>query len=138
MNNVSNGRTLADVVATMKEDAKEFVQTRVQLLKIELQQKAGALRVAALLAAVAIVLLGTAYILLTLALAALVAAALADNPYHWVFGFLTIAVLWLLAGGMAAYFAKREFDIRGVLPRRTIEVLKADKLWLQNEARNQL
>ncbi|MGC2820742.1 MAG: phage holin family protein [Candidatus Sulfotelmatobacter sp.] len=138
MNNVSNGRTLADVVATMKEDAKEFVQTRVQLLKIELQQKAGALRVAALLAAVAIVLLGTAYLLLTLALAALVAAALADNPYHWVFGFLTIAVLWLLAGGMAAYFAKREFDIRGVLPRRTIEVLKADKLWLQNEARNQL
>ena len=138
MNNVSNGRTLADVVATTKEDATEFVQTRVQLLKIELQQKAGALRVAALLAAVAIVLLGTAYILLTLALAALVAAALADNPYHWVFGFLTIAVLWLLAGGMAAYFAKREFDIRGVLPRRTIEVLKADKLWLQNEARNQL
>jgi uncharacterized membrane protein YqjE len=138
MNNVPNGRTLADVVATMKEEAKEFVQTRVQLLKIELLQKAGALKAVALLAAVAIVLLGTAYLLLTLALAALVAAALADSPYHWVFGFLTIAVLWLLAGGMAAYFAKREFELRGVLPRRTIEVLKADKLWLQNEARNQL
>jgi uncharacterized membrane protein YqjE len=138
MNNVHNGRTLADVVATMKEEAKEFVQTRIQLLKIELQQKVGTLKAAALLAAVAIVLLSTAYLLLTLALAALVATALADNPYHWVFGFLTIAVLWSLAGGMAAYFAKREFQLRGVLPRRTIGVLKADKLWLQNEARSQL
>jgi uncharacterized membrane protein YqjE len=138
MNNVPNGRTLADVVATMKEEAKEFVQTRVQLLKIELQQKAGVLKVAALLAAIAIALLSTAYLLLTLALAALVAVALAHNPYHWVFGFLTIAILWSLGGGLAAYFAKREFELRGVLPRRTIEVLRADKLWLQNEARNQL
>ncbi|MFZ0293133.1 MAG: phage holin family protein [Candidatus Sulfotelmatobacter sp.] len=137
MNNVPNGRTLADVVATIKEEAKEFVQTRVQLFKIELQQKFGVLKVAALLVTVAIVLWGTAFLLLTFALAALVAAALANNPYHWVFGFLSIAVLWSLVGGVAAYLAKREFQLRGVLPTRTIEVLKADKLWLQNEARNQ-
>ncbi|MGA9511452.1 MAG: phage holin family protein [Candidatus Sulfotelmatobacter sp.] len=138
MNNVPNGRTLADVVATIKEEAKEFIQTRVQLFKIELQQKFGVLKVAALLATVAIALWGIAFLLLTFALAALVATALADNPYHWVFGFLAVAILWSLAGGLAAYFAKREFELRGVLPKRTIEVLKADKLWLQNEARNQL
>ena len=137
MHSIPNGRTLADVVSTIKDELKEFAQTRLQLLKVELQQKFGLLKIAALLAAVAVVLLSTAYLLLTFALAALVAALLVDSPYHWFFGFLTIAVLWSLLGGVAGYFAKREFELRGIMPRRTIEVLRGDKIWLQSEARNQ-
>ncbi len=138
MHSIPNGRTLAQVVADIKEEFKDFVQTRLQLFKTETQQKLELLKVAAVLAGVALVMLATAYILITVGLVAVVAAIFADNPYHWVFGFFGVAILWGLIGGIAAYFAKREFALKGIVPRRTFEVLKNDKIWLQHEAKEQL
>lgn len=138
MHSVANGRTLAEVVADMKEEIKEFAQTRIRLFKAESQQKLALLKGAALLTAVAIVFLASAYLLFTVGLVALIAALLADNPYRWVFGFFGVALLWAVVGGIAAYFAKREFALKGIMPTRTLEVLKGDKIWIQHEAKNQL
>jgi uncharacterized membrane protein YqjE len=138
MNNGSKARTLTEMVSTIKEEVIQFAQTRIRLFKVELQQKLALLKIATLLGAIAVVLLSTAYLLITLGLVALVAAALADSPYRWVFGFLAVAILFTILGGIAAYFAKLEFALKGIVPRRTIEVLKGDKIWLQSEARNQL
>ena len=138
MHSVANGRTFAEVVAEMKEEIRDFAQTRIRLFKAEAQQKLALLKVAALLAVVAVVMLATAYLLLTVGLAALIAAILTNNPYRWVFGFFGVALLWAVVGGIAAYFAKREFALKGIVPRRTLEVLKADKIWIQREAKNQL
>lgn len=138
MHSVANGRTLAEVMAEIKDEIKDFAQTRIRLFKAESQQKLAILKVAAILAAVAVVMLATAYLLLTVGLAALIAALLTDNPYRWVFGFFGVALLWAVVGGIAAYFAKREFALKGIVPTRTIEVLKGDKIWIQHEAKNQL
>jgi len=138
MHSVANGRTLAEVVADMKEEIKEFAQTRIRLFKAECQQKLALLKGAALLTAVAIVFLASAYLLFTVGLVALIAALLADNPYRWVFGFFGVALLWAVVGGIAAYYAKREFALKGIMPTRTLEVLKGDKIWIQHEAKNQL
>jgi uncharacterized membrane protein YqjE len=135
MHSVANGRSLAQVVADIKEELKDFVQTRFQLFKAEFTEKLALLKIAALLAVVALVLLATAYLLLTVGLVAVIAAVFAGNPYRWVFGFVGVAVLWAILGGVAAYFAKREFALKGIVPRRTFEVLKGDKIWLQHEAR---
>jgi uncharacterized membrane protein YqjE len=136
MNNISKGRTLTEVVATIKEEVIQLAETRIRLFKVESQQKIALLKIAALLGAIALVLLSTAYLLIALGLVAFVATALADSPYRWVFGFLAVAILSFILGGIAAYFAKREFALKGIVPRRTIEVLKGDKIWLQSEARN--
>jgi uncharacterized membrane protein YqjE len=138
MHSVANGRTLAELVAEMKEEIKEFAQTRIRLFKAESQEKLALLKVAGVLAAVAVVFLASAYLLFTVGLVALIAAFLAGNPYRWVFGFFGVALLWAVVGGIAAYFAKREFALKGIVPRRTIEVLKADKIWIQHEAKNHL
>ena len=134
MHSIPNGRSLAQVVADIKEEFQDFVQTRIKLFKTETQQKLQLLKVAAVLAGLAIVMLATAYILLTVGLVAVIAALLANNPYHWVFGFFGVAILWGLIGGIAAYFAKREFALKGIVPRRTFEVLRNDKIWMQHEA----
>ena len=55
MHSIPNGRSLAQVVADIKEEFKDFVQTRVQLFKTETQQKLELLKVAAVLAGVALV-----------------------------------------------------------------------------------
>lgn len=134
MNSVENDRSFAEILATIREELREFVQTRMSLFKLELQEKLKTLKIAAPLAAIAGLLLATAYLLLTLALVALVAALFGKSPYHWVFGFLTVGVLWFILGGVAAFFAKREFAMKELLPKRTIEVLRGDKIWIQSEA----
>ena len=138
MHSVANGRTFAEVVAEIKEEIKDFAQTRIRLFKAEFQQKLALLKVAAFLAGVAVIFLATAYLLLTVGLVALIAAVLVDNPYRWVFGFFGVGLLWAVVGGIAAYFAKREFARKGILPTRTLGVLKGDKIWIQREAKNRL
>jgi uncharacterized membrane protein YbhN (UPF0104 family) len=74
--------------------------------------------------------------MLSVALAALVAVAFWGSPYAWFFGFLIIGLLWTIMATMLAIAAVRQF--RDVTPKRTIQVLKEDKIWLQHEARNQI
>ena len=134
---VENGRSLAAIVADMKEELRQFVQIRIEMLKQELHEKSARLKLAAPLAAVGMVLLGTAYLLITLSLVPAVSAAFANRPYRWFFGFLIVGFVWALLGGVAAYFAKRELELKTLAPRRTIEVLKGDKVWLQREIKKQ-
>ena len=135
---ISNGRSLAAIITEMKEELKDLVKTRIEMFRAELQEKLKMLKIAAPLAGLGALLLGTAYLLFTMALVGLVVAFFRDNPYRWFFAFAAVAVLWTLLGGIAAYFAKREFELKGLMPRKTIEVLKEDKLWIQAEAKNQL
>jgi uncharacterized membrane protein YqjE len=132
---VKNGRSLAAILSDMKSELQEFAQTRIALLKRELQEKTAALKSALPLAAVGTLLLSTAFLLLSVALAALVATAFADNPYRWFFGCLAIAVLWAIGGAGALYAVKRRLSRQSMVPQKTIEVLSGDKTWIQNEAR---
>jgi len=138
MYRVPNARTWAEIAADIKEEIKDFTQTRVQLFKTEFGQKLALLKVTVILAGVAVVFLLTAYLFLTIGLAALIAAVFFDHQYRWVYGFFGVALLWALMGGIAAFFAKREFAFKGIVPRRTLEVLKGDKIWLQSEAKYHL
>lgn len=131
-------RNLASLVAEIRDEVKEFAETRIAMLKAELQEKAAAAKVWGPLAAGAFLLLGTAYLLITLASVSLIAAVLTNNPFRWAIGFAVIAVLWALAGGLLAYLAKKKLANSGMFPNKTVEVLKADKVWLQREAKNQI
>jgi uncharacterized membrane protein YqjE len=133
---LKNGRSVSTIVSEMKEDLKEFVQTRIEMLKRELQEKLARLKIAGPLAGAALVLILTAYLLITMALAALVAAFLPANPFRWAIGFGAVGVLWGLLGLAAAYMAKRELEPKTLAPKRTISVLKGDKIWLQREVKN--
>ena len=136
MNQQNNGRSVAAVLADTKEELKQFVETRIAMLKTELREKLKTLKIAAPLAAIGLVLLTTAYLLFTLSLVGLVFAFLPDNAYRWCLAFLAVAVLWSILGGVAAYFAKREFELKGLLPNQTIRVLKGDKAWIQSEVKS--
>jgi len=132
---VKNGRSLAAILTDMKSELQEFAQTRIALLKREIQEKTEALKSALPLAVVGSLLLSTAFLLLSIALAALVATAFPDNPYRWFFGCLAIAILWASGGAGALYAVKRRLSRQSMVPQKTIEVLSGDKTWIKNEAR---
>ena len=134
-NEVHNGKNLTLLLAELKQEVQDFIQTRLTMLKVELQEKVRTLKAAAPLAVIGGLLLLTAFLLFTLALVALVFVFLPDNAYRWFLAFLAIAVLWSILGGIAAYLAKRELEVKGLLPKRTVEVLKEDKLWIQSEVK---
>ena len=133
---LNHDRTLAAITSEIKEEAASFVGTRVRMIKAELKESLGALKIGVPLAALALGLFAAAALLFTAAGVALVASAFTGNPYAWFFGFVIVGFLWAIFGATAAFFALGQF--RGRFPKRTMEVLKADKIWLQKEARSHL
>ncbi|MBV9342024.1 MAG: phage holin family protein [Acidobacteria bacterium] len=127
-------RSLGEIVTEIKREVKEFLNTRLEMVRVEIHEAVRAGRIGLPLFVLALGLIAIASLMFTLALVALVASAFAGSPYAWFFAFAIVGILWTVAGAIAAFFAYNEF--RGRFPKRTMEVLKADKLWLQSEIRS--
>jgi len=132
---VNPRQSFSAVLSEMKQQVQDFVQTRFTILQGELQEKVRALQVAAPLAAVGVLLLLIAYLLFTFAITAVVFVFLPESVFRWSLAFLAVSVLWCVLGGIATYFAKRELEMKNLLPKRTVEVLKEDRVWIQSEVR---
>lgn len=135
---VHDHRNVAGIVAEIRDEVSSFIQTRLEMLQAELRDAKTAIKTALPLAAMAIGLLATGYLLLTAAVVSLVVVAFGDNPYRWFFAFLVIGVLWTIGGAVFAYFTLNEFRTNSIFPKKTMQVLKADKNWLRSEARGNL
>jgi len=137
-NHLHNGRTVGSILSDTKEELKDFLETRIAMLRTELGEKMAMLKAAAPLAVVGALFLLTAYMLFSLGLVGVIVALLHENPYRWCIGFFAIAVLWGIVGGICAYMAMREFQVKELMPKRTMQVLKEDKMWLQSEVRSRV
>jgi uncharacterized membrane protein YqjE len=135
---VTQERSLAAIISDIREEFKGFLNTRLEMAKSEFHETAVAARVGVPLAVLALALLGTGFLLFTAALVVLVASAFAANPYAWFFAFAIVGFLWVAMGAGAGFFAYKAFRRKGTFPKRTVEVLRADKVWLQSEARSTL
>lgn len=133
---VGNGsRSLAAILSDIAEELKESLNTRLQMIKAELHETLTAVSIALPLGLLALVLAGTGFLLLTGAVVVLVAFAFSGSPHAWFYAFIIVGVVWTAFGGTAAFFAYNEFRSKGKFPKHTVEVLKADKVWIESEAR---
>lgn len=130
-------KSIAAIAAEIKQELKQFVDTRIAMFKTELREKASHWKAAAPLAGVGVVLISTAYLLLTLSLVAL-AAVFIQSDYRWFLAFLGVGILWALLGAVAVYIAYREMQLSRLVPEKTVAILKGDKMWLQRELRKQI
>jgi len=139
MNNRENhhARSLADIAVEMKQEIVDFAETRIEMLKSELRDNLSHWKIAAPLTAVTILLFGTAYLLFTGALVVLVAVLIGSTPYTWVLALLIVGALCSMGGILGLWLAKREVHAAHLVPQKTVELLKEDKAWLQQEARMQ-
>lgn len=130
-----NEKSIGTVVSETKQELKEFIQTRVAMLKTEYVEKVRTWKYAIPMLLGAFALLLAAWIVLTFAIVALLAGIFQPSPYAWLFGGLIVGVAYLLMGLAVGWFAYSELSSVGVAPQRTMEVLKQDQVWIQNEAR---
>jgi uncharacterized membrane protein YqjE len=129
--NVQNGRTLQSTLQDIKNELKEFVQTRFDILKNEMQQKMSAYKAALPMAIVAALLLATTWFLLTGAIVAAIALALG-----WPAAFAIVAGAYLIFGVLIGWLAYKEVTAQSMKPERTLQVLKQDQIWIQQEAKS--
>ncbi len=133
-----NGKTLAGLFAATKDELKDFVQTRIAMLKSEMKDKVAAWKVALPLILIALVFAVTGWLVLTACLIAAIAVAFYGSPWAYTFATLIVGVAYVLIATLTASFALRGLRESGLAPKRTLRVLKADQAWLASEARSQV
>jgi hypothetical protein len=112
--NVQNGRTLQGTLQEIKDELKEFVQTRFDILKNEMQQKISAFKAALPMAVIALLLLATTWFLITGAIVAAIALALG-----WPVAFAIVGGAYLIFGALIGWLAYKEVTAQSMKPERT-------------------
>jgi hypothetical protein len=134
--NVKQDAGNRSVIAELIGEIEQFVQTH-DLVKVEIRQRLPHLLNAARLGLAGSLLLVTGYLFLAIAVIVLIASAFPENLYRWFFGFLIVGIISVGFGAIGAFLAKSEFDIKSILPERTLKVVKRDKDWVSEQAQEQ-
>ena len=133
-----NKSPIGQVASELKNDARDFFSTRLQMLSQEMGEKIKIWKAAVPMLAIALALGGMAFVVFTFALVSFLAALLAPSEYAWCYGALIVAAFYFVASFGAYHFGRRELSQTGLAPTRTLKVLKEDQIWIQNEARSQV
>ena len=128
-------KSLATILAETREELKEFVATRVGILKAEIDEKIRTWKYVVPLLLVAGALLLAGWMALTFALMALLHGVFLPSPYAWLWAGLIVGGAYVVLGIAIGWFAYSEISAAGITPTRTLQVLKQDQVWIQNEAR---
>jgi len=132
---VLNEKSIREIVNETKADLKQFFATRIELLKAEIQEKARSLKISVPLLIGAAFLILTAWMTLTFSLVALVRAWFVTSAYAWAIAGFIVTALYVLAGGIVGVVGYAELKSATMVPKRTLMVLKEDKLWIDEERR---
>ena len=138
MLNEIHDKSLGTVISELKLELAEFIQTRYLMLSSEVKTKLSHLKTVAPLVAIALALCAAGFLVLSAALVAVVAIAFGGGIEAWAMSAGIVGGAYLILGGLAGVFAWRQISNFDLAPTRTINVLKQDQVWLQNEARSQL
>lgn len=115
----------------LRDDLKEFISTRVQILVREMNDKLAAIKIALPFALVAIACAVMALFVLTGALVYVIALGIGTG-----YALLAVGLFYLLVTVIFGGLAYREITAQSMAPKKTIHVLKEDQTWLQKEARS--
>lgn len=128
-------KSIATILAETKDELKQFVTTRVNILKAEMDEKISRLKSVIPLAIVAVMFLLSGWMVLTFALIALLHSLFIPSVYAWLWASLIVTAVYLLVGAIAGWLAYSEIKATSLTPTRTLKVLQQDQVWIQNEAR---
>jgi hypothetical protein len=132
---VHTEKSLATILAETRDEIKQFITTRVNMLKMEIGGKVRTLKSVAPILFFAVALLWAGWMALTFAVIALLHGLFVPSVYAWGWAALIVAGAYLALGIAVGWFVYAEIKATGLKPSRTLTVLKQDQTWIQNEAR---
>jgi uncharacterized membrane protein YqjE len=126
---------MREVIDELKVELKDFVSTRIDMLKAELKEKLTRVKASIPMLVTAAVFAIGAFFALTFGIIAAIAAVI-QNDWRWAIGAGAVFLVYLLIGGIVGWLGYKEITTEGLAPQRTLRVLKQDQAWIQNEARS--
>jgi Putative Actinobacterial Holin-X, holin superfamily III len=132
---VHSEKSIGAVLAETKEELKNFIQTRLAILKAELSGKIKSWKAVIPLAVTAALVLLTTFFTITFTLVALLAGLFQPRPLAWFYGGVIVSLLYLVVGAILGLVALNRIKAVQMIPTRTLEVLKQDQLWIQKETK---
>jgi membrane protein implicated in regulation of membrane protease activity len=130
-------RPLGDTVREAINEFKAFVETRIAMLRAEMRENLGNLKVAAPLLVVGALFGVTAWLLWTGALVAIIEVAFVGSPYGAFYSLICVGFIYTVIAACALWIASNRLKRKNLMPERTLNVLKEDKVWLQQETAEQ-
>jgi hypothetical protein len=129
MAHARNETSLADLFSELVRETSTLVRQEVQLAKAELRESAteAGKGIASLVVGGAIAYAGF------LALLAAVILALGEAGVSWWLAALIVGVVVIIVGYVLISRARSALQASSLVPRRTIQTLKEDKEWVQEQ-----
>ena len=131
-------RPIGEVLNDLKNELKDFISTRIQMLQSEMNEKIATVKTSAPAIVAGALLAATAWILFSLALVFLISMAFQGQPWQYALSFGIVAIIYAIAGAVAISYGYNSIKSRGVTPERTLRVLKQDQIWIKTEAKTEL
>lgn len=136
--NIEEHPSFRGVVNEVKDEVRDFLRTRWELLRTELKQKSAIYKASLPLIAIGALLLLVGFVFLNVAVCALIASAFHAGMIGWCYSAAILFGAYFLFGGALAWFGMAEIKKNSLIPTHTLKVLKQDQNWIQQEARTQL
>src|SRR5262245_37442485 len=121
-------RQLSEVINQLKSDAKDFVATRVQMLRAEMKNKVTAWKVAVPMLAAAALCGLLAFVLLNFGILSFLAAWFAPDAYRWCYAGLILFGFYAILAAALYGVGRRQLRSEPFAPQRTLRVLKQDQI----------
>src|SRR5438309_5637273 len=115
----NQNKPIGQVVQELKNDARDFIQTRLEILSQEMKSKIDIWKVAIPMMVVAAVMAWVSFLVLTFALVSFLAGIFLPSPYAWCFGALIVFAIYAVGAVLLFYLAKKEMQHAGLGPTRT-------------------
>ncbi len=133
----ATGDSLPALVGRLGEDIVTLLDTKVELLKIEIKEDIKAFVRGSLSIGVGAIISVIGFSLLNIAFAFLVSSlfenAQFSQPLKYALGFIITGAIYLLIGGAVLIKAKNHFAKHDLSPERSLKELDKDKEWLKRE-----
>ena len=130
-------KSLGMVVNELKTELRDFIQTRLTMLREEMKTKAGVMKLVIPMAIIGSMLAFFGLLCITGLFVVLIASAF-EGMAGFAWAFLIVGAVYFIIAGMCGFFAYNELSRKGLAPKHTMQVLKQDQIWLRNEARSQV
>ncbi len=131
------GESLPTLIGRLGEDLVTLLDTKLELLKIEMKEDINAFVRGSLSIGVGGLMVVLGFSLANIAFAFLVSALFEktqlSQPLRYAFGFIIAGVIYLVIGGIVILRAKKRLAKQDLSPERSLKELEKDKQWLKRE-----
>lgn len=133
----TSGESLPTLIGRLGEDIVTLLDTKLELLKIEIKEDINAFARGSLSIGLGGLILVIGFLLANIAFAFLVSSlfekAQLSQPLKYAFGFIITGMIYLVIGGIVIFIAMKRLGKQDLSPERSLKELEKDKQWLKRE-----